>query len=199
MTQSQSRVEIFSRSTLLTGSIKKRAVSPPSFLSFFRRFVFRAFRGAASRMALRRRGAPQGYDLRPRLANRCLSEVIADVRASPKDDPSGPSDSRPRREASPSAAARLARRRERSELVPVGAAFSVPFLAGQKGDIPTRPTDRMTTRRRGLTRHQDRRRSLPAQRSPTECRRTRLCGGSAVRGGQCDWPHRRQGGRPRNP
>jgi hypothetical protein len=35
-----------------------------------------------------------------------------------------------------SAAARAARRRERSEPVPVGAAFSVPFLAGQKGDTP---------------------------------------------------------------
>jgi hypothetical protein len=86
--------------------------------------------GAASR------GAPQGYDLRPRFANRCLNEAIADVQASPRDDPSGPFDSRPRREASPAAAARVARRRERSELVPVGAAFSVPFLAGQKGDTP---------------------------------------------------------------
>jgi hypothetical protein len=77
------------------------------------------------------------------VANRCLSEAIADVRASPRDDPSGPSDSRPRRKASPSAAARAARRRERSELVPVGADFSVPFLAGQKGDIPTGHTRRI--------------------------------------------------------
>jgi hypothetical protein len=46
-------------------------------------------------------------------------------------------DSRPRRRAGSSVAARAARRRERSELVPVGAAFSVIFLAGQKGDIPT--------------------------------------------------------------
>jgi len=40
------------------------------------------------------------------------------------------------RGAEPSAAARTARRRERSERVPVGAAFSVPSVAGQKGDIP---------------------------------------------------------------
>jgi hypothetical protein len=40
---------------------------------------------------------------------------------------------------------------------------------------------------------------LPAQRSPTECRRTRPCGGPAGGGGQCDWPHRRQGGSPVNP
>jgi hypothetical protein len=51
------------------------------------------------------------------------------------------------RGAEPSAAARTARRRERSERVPVGAAFFVLFLAGQKGDIPTGPIDRMTTRR----------------------------------------------------
>jgi hypothetical protein len=86
--------------------------------------------GAASR------GAPQGVDLRPLFANRCLNEAIADVQASPRDDPSSPFDSRPRSRAAPSAAARPARRRERSERVPVGAAFSVPFLAGQKGDTP---------------------------------------------------------------
>ena len=57
--------------------------------------------------------------------------------------------SRASRGAEPSAAARTARRRERRELVPVGAAFSVPFLAGQKGDISTGPIDRMTTQRRG--------------------------------------------------
>jgi hypothetical protein len=56
------------------------------------------------------------------------------------------------RGAEPSAAARSARRRERSERVPVGAAFFVPFLAGQKWDIPTGPIDRMTTRRRVLNR-----------------------------------------------
>jgi hypothetical protein len=60
--------------------------------------------------------------------------------------------SRARRGAEPSAAARTARRRERSELVPVGAAFFVPFLAGQKKDIPTGSIDRMTTRRRVLNR-----------------------------------------------
>jgi hypothetical protein len=102
-------------------------------------------------LAVRRLG--RWCDAEGCLANRCLSEAIADVRASPRDDPSGPSDSRPRRRAAPSAAARPARRRERSALVPVGAAFSVPFLAGQKGDIPTGSTDRMTTRRRRLTRH----------------------------------------------
>jgi hypothetical protein len=64
-----------------------------------------------------------------------------------------------------SAAARTARRRERSELVPVGAAFSVPLLAGQKGDISAR------------------------------CQRPMSFGLPAAGCGQCDWPHRRQGGR----
>jgi hypothetical protein len=101
---------------------------------FFRRFFSVASRGAASRTALRRRGAPQGYDLRPRITNRAT-------------------DSWARRGAEPSAAARIARRRERSERVPVGAAFCVPFLAGQEGDIPTGPIDRMTTQRRVLNRY----------------------------------------------
>jgi hypothetical protein len=47
------------------------------------------------------------------------------------------------------------------------AAFSVPFLAGQKGDIPTEPTDRMATRRRGLTRC--------VRRTKIEGRRTPPC------------------------
>jgi hypothetical protein len=47
----------------------------------------------------------------------------------------------------PSAAARAARRRERSERVPVGAAFSVPFWAGQKRDIPAGDTSRMAAER----------------------------------------------------
>jgi hypothetical protein len=47
--------------------------------------------------------------------------------------------------------------------------------------------------------HIERERYLPAQRSPTECRRTGPCGGPAVGVGQCDWPHRRQGGSPVNP
>jgi hypothetical protein len=59
-------------------------------------------------------------------------------------------DSWPRRGAEPSAAARPARRRERSKQVPVGAAFSAPFLAGQKGGIPTDPTGRTATQRRAL-------------------------------------------------
>jgi hypothetical protein len=47
--------------------------------------------------------------------------------------------------------------------------------------------------------HIEREGYLPAQQSPTECRRTTPCGGPAVGGGQCDWPHRRQGGSPVNP
>jgi len=61
-----------------------------------------------------------------------------DVRASSRDDPSGPSDSRPRRGVEPSAAARPARRRERREPVPIGAALSIPVSAGQKGAHPGR-------------------------------------------------------------
>jgi hypothetical protein len=45
-----------------------------------------------------------------------------------------------------------ARRRERSELVPVGAAFSVPFLAGQKGDTGPQVASKMIA----LTRHRGR-------------------------------------------
>jgi hypothetical protein len=59
-------------------------------------------------------------------ANRCLSEAIADVRASPRDDPSGPSDSRPRRGAGPSAAARPARRLFPSPFWPVKKGTSRP-------------------------------------------------------------------------
>jgi hypothetical protein len=59
---------MFSRSTLFTESIRKEQYRLPAFLFFFRRSVFRAFRGAA---------------------------------------------------------------------------FCVPFLAGQKGDIPTDPTGEM--------------------------------------------------------
>jgi hypothetical protein len=47
--------------------------------------------------------------------------------------------------------------------------------------------------------HIERGRYLPAQRSPTECRRRGPCGGPSVSGGQCDWPHRRQDGSPVNP
>jgi hypothetical protein len=124
----------------LPGRSKKERYHLPLFSSFTD-----LFSGPFAVRRLGRRCAAEGV-----LANRCLSEVIADVRASPRDDPPGPSDSRPRREASPSAVARTARRRERSELVPVGAAFSVPFLAGQKGDLPTGPTERTAIQRRAL-------------------------------------------------
>jgi len=65
-------------------------------------------------LAVRRLG--RRCDAEGLCANRCLSEDIADVR--------GSCDSRPRRRASPSAAARAA------------GGFSAPFLAGQKGDTP---------------------------------------------------------------
>jgi hypothetical protein len=102
---------------------------------------------------MRRGGAPQGYDLRPRSR------------------------------AAPSAAARPARRRERSELVPVGAAFSVPFLAGQKGDIPTGYTSRMAAERQEFVYV-----FLPNHlvKSGRKVERD---------GGQCDGPQLRQGGR----
>jgi hypothetical protein len=66
-----------------------------------------------------------------RFANRYLSEAIADVRASPRDDPSGPCDSRPRSRAAPSAAARVARR-----------LFPSPFWPVKKGTPPTETTHR---------------------------------------------------------
>jgi hypothetical protein len=81
---------------------------PPSFGGFF----FRAFRGAASRTALRRRGARR-ESMSERGHRRCPSEF---------------------RFAAPTRGRAVSRSAYRP------AAFSVPFLAGQKGDIPTDPT-----------------------------------------------------------
>jgi hypothetical protein len=134
---------------LLPDTFEKRPVPPACFPLLLLPILF------PGPFAVRRLGRPCPAE--GGFANRCLSEVIADVRAS--------CDSRPRRGAGASAAARTARRRERSELVPVGAAFSVPFLAGQKGDISA------------------------------QCRRTTSFGLPAAGCGQCNWPHRRQGGR----
>jgi hypothetical protein len=121
-TSTTGRTEIFSRSSLFTGSIRKRAVPPPSFLSFFRRFVFRAFRDAASRTALRRRGA-----LRESMSERGHRRWPSEFRF-----------------AAPTRSIAVSR----GAYSP--AAFSVPFWAGQKGDLPTEPTERTAIQRRPL-------------------------------------------------
>jgi hypothetical protein len=95
---------MFSRSTLFTESIRKERYRLPAFLFFFRRSVLRAFRGAASRTALRRRGALR--ESGNRFVAPTRSRAVSRSAASP-------------------------------------AAFCVPFLAGQKGDIPTDPTGEM--------------------------------------------------------
>ena len=104
MNESQSRVETFFRSTPFSTQNRKERYYLPAFLSFCRRVVFRAFRGAASRTVLPRRRA------RRESGNRFVA---------------------------------LTRGRAVSRSAYSPAAFSVPFLAGQKGDIPMDPTGTM--------------------------------------------------------
>jgi len=86
-----------------------------------------------------------------------------------------------------------------------GAASSVPFLAGQKGDIPMGSTERVAMQRKAInqvlssntidTFLEPRRtgRRPPAQRSVAEWRRTTPVGRPVAGSGQYDGPHRRQG------
>ena len=154
---------------------RTRAV-PPAFLSFRCRFIFRAFRGAASRTDLSRRGGLR-ESMSERGHRRCPSEF---------------------RFAAPT------RGRAVSHSACSPAAFFRPLFGRSKrghSDGADRQDDYTEegTRTVRSSNHIGGEGCLPAQRSPTECRRRRPCRGPAIGGGQCDWPHRRQGERPVNP
>ena len=103
-------------------------------------------------------------------------------------------------------AARPARRRERSERVPVGAARPL-FSRSKRGHTERRSARNSCTRIEFSERISVAGRSLLSvcslsqqdtdfslRGSPTKCRRMRRCAGQAVGCGQCDRSHRRQGG-----
>jgi hypothetical protein len=105
----------------------------PAFPFSLRRFFSRAFRGVASRTALRRKGARR--ESGNRFAAPAQSRGVSRSASSP-------------------------------------AAFSVPFLAGQKGDSPTDPTCRTAFCRQKFVAVVYRttcNRGLPVQLPPAEC------------------------------
>jgi hypothetical protein len=67
-----------------------------------------------------------------------------------------------------------------------------PDAPGRQDDYTTETTYRVS-----WSNHREGEGHLPSKLSPAEQWKTKACGGRTAGCGQCDWPHRRQGGRLR--